>query len=200
MKSKAAATAVLERPLAPPISRLYRFTVDEYDRMADVLKDCGVELIDGYVVRKMTKKPPHSVTTEELRHVLDGKTPSGWHVRQENPVIIPDFDEPEPDIAVVRGTRRKYSTHHPRPADIGLLVEVAESTLDVDRGEKLRAFARGKIPVYWIVNLRDRQVEVYSKPRGPAYGSCTVYKAGQDIPFVLDGKNVGLISVADVLP
>ncbi|MGO9920931.1 MAG: Uma2 family endonuclease [Isosphaeraceae bacterium] len=200
MKSKAAPIAIAERPIPPSASRLYRFTVDQYDRMADLFEHRRVELIDGYVVKKMTKKPPHAVTVEESRRLLERTTPAGWHLRQENPVIIPDYDEPEPDLAVVRGTPRTYARRHPVAADIGLLVEVAETTLDVDRGEKLRAYARGKVPVYWIVNLVDQQIEVYTKPASKAYASCTIYKAGREVPFVLDGKKLGRIPVADILP
>ncbi len=89
-----------------------------------------------------------------------GFVPSGWDLREEKPVRIPDFDEPEPDLAVVSGTRDDYADHHPGPGDIGLLVEVAESSLAWDRGAKLAAFARAGVSVYWIVNLIDRQVEV----------------------------------------
>jgi len=168
--------------------------------MADLLEDRSVELIDGYVVKKMAKKPPHSVTVEELRRLLEQALSSGWHVRQENPVIIPEFDEPEPDLAVVRGAPRTYAGRHPGPADVGLLVEVSATTLDVDASKKRKAYARGKIPVYWIVNLVEHQVEVYTKPRAEAYGSRTIYKSGREIPFVLDGKKLGQIPVANILP
>ncbi len=200
MKSRTAPIAIVERPVLPPVSRLYRFTVAQYDRMADLLEDRSVELIDGHVVKKMTKKPPHSVTVEELRRLLERVLPPGWHVRQENPVIIPEFDEPEPDLAVARGAPRTYASRHPGPADVGLLVEVAETTLDVDAGEKRKVYARARVPIYWIVNLVDHQVEVYTKPRAKAYGSRTIYKSGQEVPFVLDGKIFGRIPVADILP
>ena len=84
--------------------------------------------------------------------------------RKEDPVRIPDFDEPEPDVAVVRGNRDDYRDRIPEPKDIVLLVEVAESTLVRDQGEKRRAYANGGILDYWIINLVARQVEGYSNP------------------------------------
>ena len=80
---------------------------------------------------------------------------------------IPEYDEPEPDIAIIRGTNDDYKHRTPEPADVALLVEVSETTLRSDRGEKWTAYAKGGIPVYWIVNLVDRQVEVYTEPVQP---------------------------------
>jgi Uma2 family endonuclease len=80
----------------------------------------------------------------------------------KSPVRIPDFDEPEPDLAIVKGTRDRYVERHPGPDDVGLLVEAADSSLARERGPKLAAFARSCISIYWIINLVDRQVEVES--------------------------------------
>jgi Uma2 family endonuclease len=179
---------------------LYRFTVDEYERMSGDLEDPRVELIDGYVVKKMPKKPPHIWAVGNVLQALAASIPSGWSCRKEDPVRIPDFDEPEPDVAVVRGLREDYRNRIPMPSDVALLVEVAEATLEQDRGKKRDAYARGGIPVYWIVNLVESQVEVYSSPSPAGYQSIQVFKPGQDVPVVIDGKEVGRIAVADTLP
>ena len=86
------------------------------------------------------------------------------------------------------------------PADVAFLVEVSESTLDRDQGEKLSAYATGNIPVYWIVNLVDSQVEVYTGPCPEGYRSRQVFNPGQTVPVVIDGIEVGRIAVADILP
>ena len=99
---------------------------------------------------------------EAARDHLGRILPPGWFIRGKSPVRIPEFDEPEPDLAIIRGSWEMYRTRHPEPADIVLLVEVSDSTLARDRGEKRAAYARGRISVYWIINLVDRQVEVYS--------------------------------------
>ncbi len=89
-------------------------------------------------------------------------------------------------------------------ADVGLVIEVAESSLSDDRGEMLLIYARSGIPVYWIVNLRDRQLEVYTGPSGPSppigYRHCNVLYAGADVSVMIDGQEVGRIAVADLLP
>ncbi len=163
------AASTESEPLASP--DLYRMTVDEYERMADagILDDDRVELIDGYLVKKMGKRPPHVWSVDASEAQLKALLPEGWYLRKESPVRILDFDEPEPDLAMVRGSRDAYRTRHPEPADVALLVEVSDRTLARDRGKKRAASARGRIPVYWIINLVDRQVEVYSGPRAGGY-------------------------------
>jgi Uma2 family endonuclease len=185
-------------PWAPP--DIYRITVDEYERMAGTLEDDRVELVDGYLVTKMTQKPPHVWAVEATDDSLSALLPRGWFTREEKPVRIPAFDEPQPDLSVIRGTRDDYLARHPEPQDVALLVEVADSSLDRDQGQKLSAYARGRIPVYWIVNLVDRQVEVYSDPVGGGYASHTDFKLGQDLPVIIDGVEVGRIRVDDILP
>jgi Uma2 family endonuclease len=192
-------------PLPKP-AHVYRLTVDQYDRMVaqGVLgEDDPVELLGGILVRKIPKKPGHVIATDELRKRLERMLPAGWHLRKEDPVRIPDYDEPEPDLAIVRGQGRTYAKRHPGPADIALLVEVAETTLAKDRGEKLAAYSRASIPVYWIVNLTRRAgiVKVYTRPtRTRGYRTCVYYKAGQEIPVTIEAREVGRIAVSDLLP
>jgi Uma2 family endonuclease len=195
-----AQTLVPPAPLASP--EVYRFTVDEYDRMARVLDDPRVELIDGYVVRKMAKNPPHFWTVDWIADAIRPLVPPGWCLRREGPVRIPQFDEPEPDLAIARGTRDDYRSRHPEASDVTLLMEVAESSLDRDRGEKQVAYSKGDvpIPVYWIVNLVDPQIEVYTDPGPGGYRSRRDFKPGQSVPVVIDGALVGQIAVSDILP
>jgi Uma2 family endonuclease len=200
MSTAIPAEAEIELSLAD----VYRMTVDEYDRLvaAGALDGPAIELLDGYLVRKMGKKPRHSTRSERLRRLLEtvlGQS-GGCHVRQEQPVRIPDFDEPEPDLAVARGDVEDYDDHHPGPTDIVLIVEVADSSLARDQGSKWFAYARGGIPVYWIINLVDDQVEVYSDPGPDGYRSSEAVKRGQDLPVVIDGALRGRVAVADVLP
>jgi len=191
----------LTSPPAPWASPdVYRMRVDEYERMAGVLDDPRVELIDGYLVKKMGKKPPHIWAVESLLPALTSLLPPGCFCRKEDPVRIPDFDEPEPDIAVVRGPREAYRGRIPESKDLALVVEAAETTIERDRGPKLSAYASGRIPVYWIVNLVDGQVELYSDPVSGGYRSVKIFKPGQEVPVVIDGVQVGAIAVAGILP
>ena len=181
---------------------LHRINVHEYERIvaAGVLDDERVELIDGYVVRKMSKTPENSWSTRKIFNLVTGSLPPGWTWRLGQPIRIPEYNEPEPDIAVVRGNDDYYKHRAPEPADVALLVEVSESAPDREHGEKLSAYGQAGIPIYWIVNLVDGQVEVYAEPIPAGYRSRQVFNPGQDVPVVIDGHEVGRIPIADILP
>lgn len=191
--------------LAIPAPPEYQFTVEQYHRMIDA----GVfeatdrfELVEGRIFTKMTKKPPHDVSLTLTQEELGKPLPEKWMLRIQCAITTGD-SEPEPDIAVVLKPGRRYLRGHPGPGDIGLLVEVADSTLHFDRTNKKRVYARARIPVYWIVNLIDRCVEVYSDPKGgksPTYRNAQVFGSGDEVPLIIDGKQVGAIAVADLLP
>jgi len=185
-------------PLASPA--VYRMTVDEFERIAGSLDNDQVELVDGYLVWRDDMKPPHVLATERLRRRLDRILPEGCFVREEKPVRIPDFDEPRPDVAVVRGDPEVYSTRHPGPADVVLLIEVSEASLDRDKGKKYLNYARSGIPAYWIVNLVDRQLEVYTGPGPDGYRASEILKPGQEVSVLIDGVEVGRIAVGEILP
>jgi Uma2 family endonuclease len=186
-----------------PSPRPHRITVDEYERIieAGALEDPErVELIDGEMVDKMGKGAQHGFVTKKLLRALDSRLPSGWTWRSEQPVRIPDFDEPEPDVTVVRGTDEDYEYKIPTAADVALLTEVSDSTLSQDRGKKLLAYAKGRIPVYWIVNLVGRQVEVFSRPGKNGYRSHKTYASGEEVPVTIGGRKLAPIAVDDLLP
>jgi len=151
----------------------------------------------------MPRNPPHDSTIQRMLRPLLRPLPTGWDLRIQSAVTLID-SEPEPDFAVVRGSAADYENRHPGPADIGKLIEVADSSLLRDQRDKTRIFARAGIPVYWIVNLVDRRIEVYSQPSGPtaqpAYGSFQVYQPGDNVPIVLDGITVGSVAVSDLIP
>jgi Uma2 family endonuclease len=184
---------------------LFQFTVDRYERMTEagiLTEDDQVELLNGLVVTKMTKGQPHTAALIDTRDSLLPIIPPGWHLQTEAPVRIPDFDEPEPDLAVVRGKARDYVALNrpPEASDVTLVIEISESSLARDRSDKWNAFASGGIPVYWLVNLVDEQVEVYTDPSPAGYQSRRDYKRGQDLPVWLDGVERGRIAVTDILP
>ena len=203
------AAAVASAPAGTPLPsepfELYRLTVEQYEQMGDagiLTEDDRVELIAGYLVRKMTKNEPHSAGCTLTREAISGLIPAGWHLRHRGPVRIPERDEPEPDLAVIRGSARDYVRlkRPPEPSEVALVIEVAGSSLQRDRTEKLRAYAHGVIATYWIVNLVDRQVEVHTQPENDRYVQVTPFKPGQEISVVIDGQEVGRVAVADLLP
>jgi Uma2 family endonuclease len=188
----------------PSPSHVYRLTVDQYDRMVrdgTLDEHDPVELLGGVLVRKMPQNPEHVWAVDELGETLAARQSDAWHVRKEHPVRIPDYDEPEPDLAIVRGTRAALRGRHPGPADLYLVVEVGNTTLDDDQGVKKERYALAGIPVYWIVNLRDGRIEVYTDPDEGAgqYRHRVDFGPGEQAPVNINGIEVARIAVADLL-
>lgn len=183
-----------------------RFSVARYQRMIEsghLTPEDKVELLENYVVLKMPKNPPHDGTIDLVKAAVPSAIPAGWLLRVQQTVAFTD-SQLEPDFALVRGNPRSYLTRHPGANDVGLLIEVADSSLLRDQQDKTRIFARANVPYYWIINIVDRRIEVYSKPSGPtadpSYGSFQTYKPGDQIPLILDDVAVGSIAVSDLLP
>jgi hypothetical protein len=124
-----------------------------------------VELLEGWVVPKMTHNPPHDGTVWLLQTAFLAHLPAEWLLRVQSAITTRD-SEPEPDVVVARGPGSRYFRAHPHPADITLVVEVADATLLEDRTDKGRLYARARIPVYWVANLPEKKIEVYTLPRG----------------------------------
>jgi len=184
---------------------LYRLTVPQYHAMfaQGILKATDrVELLDGYLVAKMTPNPPHAVAVSVITDLLAPLLPAGWVIRVQNPITLKE-SEPEPDLAVVRGPQRRYLTRHPGPRDVGLLIEVADSSLLDDRRYKTTLYAQSRIREVRIVNLVDDLVEVYTTPRGgrtPVYQGRKDYGRDDQVPFTVDGHLCGQLPVKDLLP
>ncbi len=187
-----------DRDCYPP----YRMSIEKYEQLVAsgvFTKHDKLQLINGRLVAKVTKNPPHAVANDRCRDALSRVLPAGWSIRTENPVRLPPGSEPEPDQCVVRGELTDYVKQHPSAVDVGLLVEIADAGLDDDRKMALTCSVSG-IQVYWIVNLVERQIEVSTSPTPRGYDVNQVYKAHEKVPIVLDGIVVGYVAVADVLP
>jgi Uma2 family endonuclease len=147
---------------------LRRFTVSEYHRMIEVsilTEDERVELMDGVIIQMNPKRTRHSVVTSQIAKpfyplVLNGKAV----VRVQDPIMLNDDTEPEPDVVVVKPREDAYLSAHPSPGDVLLLVEVSDTTLAFDTEIKLPRYAAAGIPEVWIVNLVDNRIEVYIDP------------------------------------
>lgn len=190
----------------PPTDLLWRISVAKYHQMIEagiLTDDDPVELLEGLLVKKMSKNPPHRFVTGLIRQLLGQLITTGWYVDAQEPITTAD-SEPEPDISVIRGSRFDYIHHHPAPENTALLIEVADTTLRRDRGRKKRLYARAGIPFYWIVNLIDLQVEVYSEPdphrAQPDYRQRRLYRGAETLAVILDGTEAGQILVSDILP
>lgn len=184
---------------------LYRFSVKQYQRMIETGVLTGndrVELLDGWIVSKMTQKPPHAVTVDLTQALLRAALPQEWHIREQKPVTLRK-SQPEPDLAVVRGPARRYARRHPRPIDIALLIEVSDTSLADDRIYKFRLYAQAGIECYWIANLASSSVEVDSLPKGgksPTYQHRREFGIAESVPLVIEGMEIAKIPVRELLP
>ena len=185
-------------PTLTPMGRVpYRLSVEQYEEMIRkgiFSKRDRLELIEGQLVEKMTKNPPHSVTVSLCLDVIGPALPAGWQIRIGQPVRIPTrSSEPEPDVSVVRGKRADWLQAHPGPGAIALVIEVADSSLEEDRA-LAPTYINGGIPVYWLVNIRGRQLEVYTATGRVILGETDT------VDLVIDGQAAARIAVADLIP
>jgi len=218
-------STVLERPIAEPLAEfageplsadftpsmpddlvIYRLSVAQYHALAaaGILNDdAPVELLEGLLVQKMTKNPPHTTATRLIFKALTTLIPPEWFVDTQEPITLVD-SEPEPDIIVIHGHILDYQDKHPEPQNVALVVEVADATLKRDRGSKKRVYAGAKLPVYWVVNLVEKRIEVYTKPWGEGrkadYQTQQNYGLEDEIPIVIGEVEIARLRVSTLLP
>jgi len=185
---------------------LARFSLASYQAMIEtgiLTSEDRVELLENYVVMKMPRNPPHDSTIQQMLETLLPHRPRGWSWRVQLAITLTD-SQPEPDFALVSGSAVNYRLRHPMATECGLVIEVADSSLLRDQRDKTRILARAGIAIYWIINLVDRRVEVYTQPSGPTvapvYGASQIYQPGDDVPLVLAGAAAGSVPVNDMLP
>lgn len=195
-------TATKNRSPAPSQRPLHRFTVEQYHRMTEIgvlTTNDRVELLDGFIVKKMTQYPPHASTLSRLTRLFARLLPNEWVLRVQMPITL-RTSEPEPDLAIALGPEETYMKRHPMPRDIALLIEVADSSLLRD---KLPLYAGERLHECWLVNLVDRRIEAYSEPKGgrsPKYQSRRDYQKGEAIPLILKTHRLLDLAVHDLLP
>ena len=175
-----------DEPIVDYETRTRRFTRAEYERLIDLgVFQPGepIELIGGELMVAEPQGAPHYTAIRKTAKVLEAAFGPGWEVRTEGPIGLDDESEPEPDIAVVPGSPDDYALAHPsRPV---LTVEVAESSLALDRQHKGSLYARAGLADYWVLNLVDRVLEVY---RGPIADSSAPFGWRYDQREVLGGS------------
>jgi Uma2 family endonuclease len=161
-----------------------RFTVDEYYRMAEAgILGAGerVELIEGEIIEMAAIGSRHASTVKRLNRLLIWGVGDRGVVQVQDPVRLSDLSEPEPDIAVLRPRVDDYAAAHPVPADVLLIVEVADTTVGFDREEKAPLYALAGIGEYWLVDLDADQIEVYRNPGAEGYRDVHRYASGDSL-------------------
>ena len=169
-------TTAMIQELSEHPELLYRHTVDEYNQMlasGAIEEGAPFELLDGRIVRKirnasgenpMTIGTGHATVTTRLADLNAALKPLGCYMRVQLPVSLLQYDMPEPDGLIARGTDADYMQHHPVAADVLCIIEVADASLQRDRGSKMEIYANSALPMYIIFNLTQRVVEVYTEP------------------------------------
>lgn len=181
---------------------MYQWTIPKYHQMieAGVLQpDDRVELLQGTLYRVSPKGIAHVIITrwiaEQLRECLGHRA----YLLTQDPITLPALNsEPEPDIALVKGSWSDYLTHHPYPTDIDLVIEVVDSSLDYDKNIKIPIYAQAGIPEYWIVDVNAGEIIVCRQPTPENYASITVMNLGDSIsPLAFSDIN---LQVSNLFP
>jgi Uma2 family endonuclease len=176
------------------------FTVAEYNRMGEVgifTEDDRVELIEGEIVEMSPIGRRHAACVGRLTNLFSRLPAEKAIVWVQNPVVLDDYAEPQPDVTLLRRREDFYERALPTPGDVLLIVEVADTTLDYDRQIKVPLYARAGISEVWVVNLVDEQVEVYTRPADGAYRSVSQHGRGEALNSA-DALNLA-VSVDEIL-
>lgn len=154
----------------------------------------GVELLDGYLIEKLPKRPGHATAKRLLAAWLGRNAPAGCLAIFEDPITLLR-SEPEPDGALVRGDVGAFQDRHPKASEVLAVFEVADSTLQRDREWKSKIYSEAGIPIYVLINIPDQVLEVYAEPDAAIYRKRSVVKMGEsfELPF-------GVLATEDLLP
>lgn len=167
--------------------KLHRFTVKVYDEMIKhgiLTTNDKVELLNGEILEKMPKGEIHASINDWIGEFLRERLGKKVIVRYQNPIILDDFSEPEPDLVLAKPPRETYFKGHPKSEDIFLIVEISDSTLSFDRNAKADAYARAGIIQYLIVNVQNSTVEDYREPGADGFQSKQTLRGGQTFNLV----------------
>jgi Uma2 family endonuclease len=187
------------------LSGIYRMTARQFRKAIDagVFGEQRVELLGG-IPFVMSENPPHIYVSIQLIGALNALAAAPqWVVNKDHRIGLGQW-LPLPDAVILRGPARTYSKRWARAGDVAFLAEIADSSYARDKGIKLRRYAGFRIPVYWIIDVNRRLVEVHTQPHGTGtkagYAQCDTYVEGDQIPVLLDGQDAGQIGVDYLLP
>ncbi len=194
---------------APAAEVPYDLTIDLFSRMVEsglLPQDRRVFLYNGRLYEKMAKTKAHGSVGAGITMTLVPRLPEDWSLWPESTIALGPTNAPLPDFAVVRSgdlLGRAAPERYPGPGDVGLLIEVAVTSLRDDLTTALGQYARALIPVYWVVDVPGRRILVHTDPRivdgRGEYARVETYRPGQSLPLVLDGREVARISFDELL-
>jgi Uma2 family endonuclease len=186
--------------LTPELTSLKRWTVQDYHRMSELgILDPNerTELISGQVTLMAAKGTSHVTALRLLAMTLDALLPKqDVFVSTQDLIQLDNFSEPEPDLAIVKGAISDYAERHPRPDDVDLVVEVADSTLKQDCEIKDKLYARANIAEYWVLDLKNRQLHIFREPTPTGYTSHLILsEPNQAAPLAFPSLALSLTSI-----
>ncbi len=161
-----------------------RFSVSEFQKMteAGILPEVsGLEIVDGYLIEKMSIGSKHDGTVKKLNRNLGLLLGTEIIISVQDPIHLDEFNEPEPDIALLKPREDFYAESHPTAADVLLLIEVSDSTLEYDREIKKTLYAEAGIGEFWIINLRENTLEFYTAPKNGSYRLVRILETGETV-------------------
>jgi Uma2 family endonuclease len=160
-----------------------RLSVEEYHKMGEtgILQEKGIELINGEIVEMSPIGSNHSSCVNKLNAMLVVILGSNAIVSVQNPIIVGNYSEPEPDISILRYRKDFYAKELPHAEDVLIVIEVADTSAGYDREVKLPLYAEGGIPEYWLVNLENNEIEVYRHPTGNSYKFRELLRSGDTL-------------------
>lgn len=164
--------------------RTERYTVEEYELLGAsgvFSEDDRIELIEGAIVEMTPKGIAHSEAVTNLNEWFAERRGNLYRVRIQDPIVLSNTSEPEPDIVLARPLAERRVRGHPRPEDVFLVVEVADSSLAFDRGRKADLYARAGIAEYWVANVLDFSIDVFRDPSPTGYKEVRTYRPGESI-------------------
>ena len=183
------------------VDKPWRFTVDDYYAMAEagiLTHDERVELINGEIIPMSPIGSRHAYSVNWITRLLITLLGERAWVSSQNPLHLNGQAEPEPDVLLLRWRDDAYVNDHPGPADVLLLIEVADTSLDRDRGVKLSMYAEAGIPETWIVNIPERSVEAHTDPLNGIYAHSRVYGSDETVsPIAFPDVS---LRVGEILP
>lgn len=180
--------------------RRHLFSIAEYERMIEVgvfEEDARIELIRGEIVEMSPINPPHEACVRRLTRLFDRNAGDVAIVSVQCSIRLPDGSQPQPDVAILKWQDDFYADRRVVPDDVLLLIEVSESSLAFDRGDKLKMYAQAGIPDYWVVDVQGKVVEAYSVPGRGKYENVLQVRRGETL--ALPSSLSASVSVDDIL-
>ncbi|MBL9176589.1 MAG: Uma2 family endonuclease [Verrucomicrobiaceae bacterium] len=180
------AFAATPRYVPPPVDTRgrYAFTVRDFHQLVQsghFTRQDRIELINGELTIMPPIGPEHSFHTRRITNVLPVELPSDVMLQMNEPITIPEHSEPQPDAAVVKAKADGYRKAHPGPKDVLLIIEVADSSVEFDVQIKSKLYAKAGIPEYWVMNIKEASLHVFTGPSAKGYKNIEVLDAADTV-------------------